>query len=79
MLIDSLGIGGAETHVETLIRELSALGHNVCIMSSGGIIADRMKKMGIENVYLPPITQGKNLNLPNLLHYLKNLQIIRCI
>ena len=77
MLIDSLGIGGAETHVEALACELSKLGHSICVVSSGGIIANRMKKMGIKNVYLPPITQGKNLNLPNLLHYLKNLQIIR--
>jgi glycosyltransferase involved in cell wall biosynthesis len=77
MLIDSLGIGGAETHVEALACELSKLGHSVCVVSSGGIIANRMKKMGIKNVYLPPITHEKSLNLPNLLNCLKNLQIIR--
>ena len=42
MLIDSLGVGGAETHVETLAQDLATLGCEVVVASSGGAIADKL-------------------------------------
>lgn len=53
MLIDSLGIGGAETHVETLSLELKRRGHEVKIATSGGEIATRLQKQGVEILPLP--------------------------
>ncbi len=37
LLCSSFGIGGAETHVLTLARELSRMGHRVTVVSSGGV------------------------------------------
>ena len=71
MLIDSLGIGGAETHVEALACELSKLGHSICVVSSGGIIANRIEKMGIRHISLPPIAQKNRPSLSIVLCYLK--------
>ena len=53
MLIDSLGIGGAETHVEALSLELTRHGHEVKIATSGGEIAQRLQKQGVEILPLP--------------------------
>jgi polysaccharide pyruvyl transferase CsaB len=38
MLTDKLSIGGAETHILTLVRGLSAVGHSVTVVSSGGAL-----------------------------------------
>ena len=53
MLTDSLNIGGAETHVETLAVELYKMGHEVAVASSGGEIAKRMSSSGIRHLFLP--------------------------
>ena len=53
MLIDSLGIGGAETHVETLSLELKRCGHEVKIATSGGEIATRLQKQGVVILSVP--------------------------
>lgn len=47
MLADRMESGGAETHVETLARELIRRGHSVTVLSAGGRIADRMERAGI--------------------------------
>ncbi|OGO91786.1 MAG: hypothetical protein A2Y17_13595 [Clostridiales bacterium GWF2_38_85] len=39
----SMNIGGAETHVFELVKELDRRGFEVLLISSGGIIADRLK------------------------------------
>lgn len=62
LLIDNLCSGGAETHVELLARELSALGHKVCVASAGGEIADKLSRMGIELLHLPFPKNNKKLN-----------------
>lgn len=59
MLIDSLRVGGAETHVETLAAELTRTGHRVVIASSGGKIAEKLKKQGVKHLSLPNIS-GRN-------------------
>lgn len=55
MLIDSLDVGGAETHVEILASELYALGHEIFVVSEGGIIRDRLAHKGIKCIYAPAV------------------------
>lgn len=55
MLIDSLGVGGAETHVEVLATEMSTLGCEVCVASAGGVIAEKLKKRGVAHLLLPSV------------------------
>lgn len=68
MLIDSLNIGGAETHVETLCIELSKIGHKISLISSGGKIFDRLQKQNFRCIHIPNIT--------NEAHSRKNLPLI---
>ena len=54
LLIDSLGIGGAETHVFELAGGLRELGAEVCVASSGGVRSllgrcDKRAHAGIRN------------------------------
>jgi len=49
----SLGIGGAETHIFELARELHRRGHKVTVASAGGPFADRLEQIGIRHVCLP--------------------------
>ncbi|MBQ9773540.1 MAG: glycosyltransferase [Clostridia bacterium] len=58
MLTDRMGLGGAETHVALLSRGLSAMGHEVCVLSAGGCIADELEAEGIPQIRLP--VQTKN-------------------
>ncbi|MGM9631564.1 MAG: glycosyltransferase [Eubacteriales bacterium] len=53
MLIDSLEVGGAETHVETLARELCALGCGVAVASGGGEVARRLAQNGVRHIRFP--------------------------
>ena len=55
MLIDSLDVGGAESHVETLADGLSALGCEVAVASAWGKTAEKMVKNGIKWLPLPPL------------------------
>ena len=40
----SMGTAGAETHVLELCRELNKKGHNVVLVSEGGVYADELVK-----------------------------------
>lgn len=60
LLIDSLEIGGAETHVELLAKELSEAGHKIIVASAGGIIYKRLLKADIRCVRLPKIIKFKS-------------------
>ncbi len=53
MLIDSMGIGGAETHVASLASELRRGGSEVCIMSGGGALIEAMSDSGLRHIYAP--------------------------
>lgn len=53
MLTSALDVGGAETHIYTLAKKLSALGQVVAVGSSGGIVAARLADEGIRTVYVP--------------------------
>lgn len=49
----SLGIGGAETHIVELSKELVRRGHSVTIVSDGGEYLPSLDGSGVEHVELP--------------------------
>lgn len=49
----SMNIGGAETHILELCRELKKMGEEVVLASFGGVYADELTSFGIEHVTLP--------------------------
>ena len=53
MLTDRLLLGGAETHIYTLARSLTRMGHRVVLVSSGGEIARRLGECGVRHITLP--------------------------
>lgn len=53
MALMQLDIGGAETHVVELSKELSKRGYNVCIASNGGAYVGELEKAGIKHYQLP--------------------------
>ena len=53
MLSTRMGIGGAESHIYTLSRELVRLGHSVAVVSSGGIYEELLEREGIAHYTLP--------------------------
>lgn len=53
MLIDQLNVGGTETHVLSLARQLRQEGVTVLIGTSGGPLLDTFEKSGLEVVHLP--------------------------
>ncbi len=44
MLTDKMELGGAETHIFTLISALLRIGHKVTLVSAGGDLADRLTR-----------------------------------
>lgn len=48
-----LGIGGAETHIVELTRELCRQGHQVILASNGGVYEETLKAMGVSHVKVP--------------------------
>ena len=63
MLIDSLDVGGAETHVETLVLELVKMGCEVSVASNGGKIAQKLESEGIKQLFLPSVTPFANASV----------------
>jgi len=53
MVTMQMHIGGAETHILELCRELHRRGHHVTLVSNGGVYADMLAAEGIEQVILP--------------------------
>ena len=53
ILTDRLDIGGAETHVAQLAETLVALGNEVIVASSGGVVATELQKKGILHLRMP--------------------------
>ena len=60
LLIDSLDVGGAETHVEILAKNLSEAGHKITIASAGGIIYKRLPQKDIKCICLPKILKCRS-------------------
>ncbi len=53
-----MNIGGAETHILELSKELTARGHNVTLASFGGVYADALAHCGVKCVTLPLHTKS---------------------
>ena len=53
MLTSRMGIGGAESHIYTLARALTELGHKVVVASGGGAYEGALKVCGIGHVRMP--------------------------
>lgn len=53
MLIDQLNVGGTETHVLSLAKQLTHEGIKVIIGTSGGPLLDTFENSGLEVVYVP--------------------------
>ena len=53
IITDKMDIGGAETHIYTLIRELTKKGVKIKLLSSGGVYADLLKKLGVPSIFAP--------------------------
>ena len=49
----SMGIGGAETHILELAKELKKRGNNVYVVSNGGTYTDELREFGIEHIWAP--------------------------
>ena len=52
MVTSEMDNGGAETHIYSLSAALSAMGHKICVVSSGGRLADGLQKLGVKHVRL---------------------------
>ena len=55
-----LDIGGAETHIVELAKELKAQGHDIAIASNGGVYVPEIKVAGIRHYSVP--MHRRNLN-----------------
>ncbi len=60
MLLMKLDIGGAETHVVELSKELKKRGYNIIVASNGGVFEDELERAGIKHYNVP--LQNKNPN-----------------
>ena len=66
MLIDDLGVGGAQTHVAVLARGLCRLGCEVFLASSGGASEHLLKGTGVSVLRLPNVAK-RGVGVLNLL------------
>ena len=58
MVTMAMNIGGAETHILELCRELNRIGHDVTLASFGGVYADELVSLGVKHVTLPLHTKN---------------------
>ena len=71
LLIDALELGGAETHVITLARQLRVAGHGVCIISEGGALEQQAIESGVRALRFPCPVRGNAL--PSLYENVRTL------
>ena len=54
LLVPRMNIGGAETYVYSVAKELHNRGkHEVFVASGGGKFADKLEELGVKTVFLP--------------------------
>ena len=70
----SMGIGGAETHILELSKELKKRGNEVWVVSNGGKYNEELEAFGIHTVWAP-LHNKKPLNMLKSYKILKNLII----
>jgi len=72
MALMGLDIGGAETHVTELSKELKRRGHNVFVASNGGVYEQELANFGIKH-YKVPLQNKKPNNIISSLSLLKRI------
>lgn len=72
MLIDSIDIGGAETHLINLVKKLKENNVTPFVVSNGGIYERNLIKQNIKHYKLPVMSK-------NPIYFLKNIYKIRSI
>lgn len=53
MATNSLDIGGAETHIIELVKELKRRGHDIVVVSTGGVYVEELEEAGIRHIKAP--------------------------
>ena len=66
MTLMGLDIGGAETHVLELAKELRRQGHEVLLASGGGVYVPELEQYGIRHVTIPMNQRSVSLMLQSL-------------
>ena len=67
-----LNIGGAETHIVELTKELKKRGYDVMVASNGGVYVDELTEAGIKHFDVP-------LNTRNIGKMYKSLKLLKKI
>ena len=67
MALMSLDIGGAETHVVELSKELRRMGYDVVVVSNGGVYVPELESAGIRHYQVPMHRRSPGLMLKSLL------------
>lgn len=77
ILTDSLDVGGAETHIESLVKDLISANHEPIVASADGRIFQNLKKSGVRVILLPRIKEEKPSNITrSALHLRKTFAYI---
>ncbi|MBC8232625.1 glycosyltransferase family 4 protein [bacterium] len=71
IILETLNLGGAQTHVVTLSKALTLKGHNISIVSGGGELVEKVTSFGVRHYQLP-------LNKKSMLPY-STMHLIRII
>ena len=72
MALAGLDIGGAETHVVELSKELKRRGHDVIIISGGGVYAKEAEDFGIKH-YTVPVKERNYINIIKSVSMIKRI------
>ncbi len=72
MALAGLDIGGAETHVVELSKELKRRGHEVIIISGGGVYADEAVAFGIKH-YTVPVKRRNYIDIVKSMFMIKKI------
>lgn len=59
-----LDIGGAETHIVELAKELKAEGHDIVVASNGGVYVPEIVAAGIRHYQVPMAPAGRRMHAP---------------
>lgn len=72
MALMGLDIGGAETHVTELSKELKRRGHNIIVASNGGVYEKELESFGIKH-YKVPLQNKQPNNIISSVSLLKKI------
>lgn len=72
MTLMGLNIGGAETHVVELAKELHKQGHTVLVASNGGVYEEALAQVGIRHVQIPMHQRSTG-------HMIRSLKLLKAL